>query len=130
MMNYKKAVIMVGAILLIVGAPLIIYDGLHGNFIRDYLMEKQVKNYLISKGYEVKDISSIEADYNMKLNTKKVKGTFAIVVFKDEPEEKYRYIKMRKSGDIHQECSYYDENTGAYENDFTKKRKHMLKNCY
>ena len=66
----------------------------------------------------------------MKLNTRKVKGTAAFVSFKDEPKEKYLYIQMRKTGDIRQECSYYSDDTKAYEVDYTDNRKHMIKDCY
>ena len=108
---------------------MIIYDALHGNFIRDYLMEKQVKEHLLGKGYTEEDFLSIEAEYSMKLNTNRMKSTFYIA-FKDEPNEKYVYVQWRETGEIQQECSYYSEDTGAYEVKYTEKRKHMIKNCF
>jgi hypothetical protein len=109
---------------------MIIYDALHGNFIRDYLMEKQVKEHSRGNRYTEEDILSIEAEYSMKLNTNRMKGTFANVVFKDEPNEKYVYVQWRETVKIQQECSYYSEDTGAYEVKYTEERKHMIENCY
>jgi hypothetical protein len=126
----KKMLLVIVLICLFVGIPVFFYDALHGNIVRDYLMEKQVKEYLIAEGYKKDEILSVEAEYNMKLNTKKVKGTAAKVLFKDEPEDKYLYIQMRKTGDIRQECMYYSEDTKAYEVDYTEERKHMVRDCY
>jgi uncharacterized protein YxeA len=126
----KKLIIIVVISLVVVGVPMFIYDALHGNFIKDYLMEKQVKEHLVGNGYTEEDLLSVEAEYNMKFNTNRIKGTFAYVVFKDEPKEKYVYVKWRETGKIQQECSYYSEDTGAYEVKYTEERKHMIKDCY
>ncbi|WP_369899695.1 DUF3139 domain-containing protein [Bacillus manliponensis] len=109
---------------------LIIYDGLYGNFIRNYLMEKRTEQYLINKGYKREDILSIEATYSMKFNTDYMNGTIAYVSFKDEPKEKYLYVQWRKSGKVQQECSYYNEDSNAVEVEYTKERKHMVEGCY
>ncbi|QWC25153.1 DUF3139 domain-containing protein (plasmid) [Bacillus haikouensis] len=130
MKKSKKLIIIVVISLVVVGVPMFIYDALHGNFIKDYLMEKQVKEHLVGNGYTEEDLLSVEAEYNMKFNTNRIKGTFAYVVFNDEPKEKYVYVKWRETGKIQQECSYYSEDTGAYEVKYTEERKHMIKDCY
>ena len=128
MKKHKKTIMIIAIVM--IGVPLFLYDGLHGNFIRDYLMEKRVKEHLLSEGFQNEEIASIEAKYNMKMNTDRVKGTVADVVFKDEPEEVYLYIELRKSGEIRQECSYYNEDTNAIEVEYTKERKYMKEDCY
>ncbi|NQD67149.1 DUF3139 domain-containing protein [Bacillus haikouensis] len=130
MKKYNKPIIIALICFVVVGIPMFIYDAFHGNFIRDYLMEKQVKEYLTGNGYTEEGILSIEAEYNMKFNTNRIKGTFAYVVFKDEPKEKYVYVQWRETGKVQQECSYYSEDTGAFEAKYTQTRKHMIKNCY
>ncbi|WP_406686505.1 DUF3139 domain-containing protein [Rossellomorea vietnamensis] len=130
MKKYIKPIIIVLICFVVVGVPMFIYDALHGNFIRDYLMEKQVKEHLLGNGYTEEDLLSIEAEYSMKLNTNRIKGTFAYIIFKDEPKEKYVYMQWRETGKIQQECSYYSEDTGAYEVKYTEERKHMIKNCF
>jgi flagellar basal body-associated protein FliL len=128
--NKKLIIILVICLVVVVGVPIFIYDALHGNFIRDYSMENQVKEHLVLNGYTEEDVLSIEAEYNMKFNTNRIKGTFAYVVFKDEPKEKYVYVQWRETGKVQQECSYYSEDTGAYEVKYTEERKHMIQNCY
>ncbi|WP_243387030.1 DUF3139 domain-containing protein [Bacillus kexueae] len=130
MKKYKKPIVMTLLCMIVVGIPMFIYDALQGNFIRNYLMEKQVKEHLIESGYTEEDLLSIEATYNMKYNTDTIKGTVAYVVFQDEPEEEYMYVQLRESGEVQQHCIYYSEETEAYEVDFTEERKHMIRNCY
>lgn len=116
-------------ILLIVFAFLAIYTAINGNPVSDFLMERETKAFLLKQGYKEKEILSIEASYNLKRNTERIKGTNAYVTFEDEPNERYLYIQWRESKQIQQHCEYYNEQTQSWEQDFTEKRKHMDKSC-
>lgn len=116
-------------ILLVIVIFLVIYTAINGNPISDYFMERETKAFLLKQGYKEKDIAHIEATYNPKQNTERIKGTIANVTFEDEPKESYLYIQWRETNQVQQHCEYYDEQTKSWETDFTEKRKHMDKNC-
>jgi glycyl-tRNA synthetase alpha subunit len=115
--------------LIVLSILLGVYAAFNGNPISHYLMEKATMNYLLEQGYHEEEIAEIEATYNMKRNTERIKGTVAYVKFKDEPNEQYEYIQWRKSGKIQQSCYYFDEASNAFETKYTEERKHMEKSC-
>lgn len=120
--------------IIFVGVPLaiffFIYDGVKGNPIRSLLMENATKEHLLKSGYSPDDWLEVEGVYEKFSNTNMTNGTVAYVVFKDEPEEKYKYIQLRKTGEIKQSCEYVNKDTHAIEVEYTEKRKHMVKDCY
>lgn len=127
--NIKRLIVII-FLLVFIGVPLLIYDGLKGNPVRSLLMENATKEYLLRAGYNADDWLQIDAHYDMKWNTGAIKGTVANVIFKDEPEEKYLYVQWRDSGEIQQSCEYFNKDTNAYEVEYTEKRIHMVKDCY
>ncbi|MGG3641299.1 HincII family type II restriction endonuclease [Bacillus gobiensis] len=129
MKKKKRTIVLSVSILALLGIFLVVYTAINGNPISDYLMKRETKAYLLEQGYTEKEISNIEATYNLKHNTGRIKGTIAYVIFKDDPEERYLYIQWRETKQIQQHCEYYDEQTKAWEKDYTEKRKHMDKKC-
>ncbi|MEU3454093.1 hypothetical protein ABZ671_10875 [Micromonospora sp. NPDC006766] len=109
------------------GVPLVAYDAFYGNPVRSMWMENATEKHLLNLGYGSDELLDVEAFYSMKKDAG-IKRTRAYVIFRDEPEEKYVYVQ-REGGQIQQGCSYFDENTGAVESDYTEKRKHMVKDC-
>jgi alanine racemase len=124
----KKTAFIAAGLLVLLGV-FVVYSSLHGNFISDYFMKRDVETVLKNNGYKGQDIQSIEVFYEMKRNTNQIKGTVAHVTFKDEPNEKYIYIQWRNSKKIQQHCEYYDKSLGAYVDTYTAKRKHMDEGC-
>ncbi|CAM4249217.1 hypothetical protein BAMA_06540 [Bacillus manliponensis] len=129
-MKRYRTWIIVSIVFFVLSIVLVMYDGIHGNFIRDYMMERRTEEHLMNEGYKKEEIASIEATYNMKFNTGDINGTIAYVIFQDEPKEKYLYVQWRDSREIQQKCDYYNEDTNAVEVEYTEERKYMVKDCY
>lgn len=83
---------------------------------------------LLKLGYNSDELLEVKAFYSMKKDAG-IKRTRAYVIFNDEPEEKYVYIQTEKNREIQQSCSYFNKDTNAFENEYTKKRKRMVKDC-
>jgi len=129
MKKYIKPLLITLFFFIIIGIPLAIYDGLKGNPIRSWLMVNATKEHLLNEGYKEEEILEIDATYNMKRNTERIKGTIAYVTFQDEPNEEYVYVQLRDSDEIKQSCEYFNRDTNAYEVEYTEDRKHMIKGC-
>jgi hypothetical protein len=112
----------------IIAVPFLFYDAFYGNPIRSLFMENATKDNLYNVGYHSDDLLEVKAFYSMKKDAG-IKRTRAYVIFKDEPEETYVYIQEEKNGDIQQSCSHLNKDIDAYENEYTAKRKHMVKDC-
>ncbi|WP_379968024.1 DUF3139 domain-containing protein [Ectobacillus sp. sgz5001026] len=127
-----KKFIFITIVIVITGMAILsttIYFALHGNPISQYVMVKNTKQYLIAKGYKESELDSITASYSIKRNTNRIKGTIAYVVFKNEPNIKYQYIKWRNFGEIQQHCEHYNEKTRTYEVKGTEQLKNIEANC-
>ncbi|MBA9029320.1 DUF3139 domain-containing protein [Peribacillus huizhouensis] len=127
-MKKTKRLILLLFIGVIIGGPFLVYDILYGNPIRSLLMENATKKHLLKLGYNSDELLEVKTFYSMKKDTG-IKRTRARVIFKDEPEEKYVYIRYEKNREIQQGCSYFNTDTNAYENEYTEKRKHMVRDC-
>ncbi|MFJ7734390.1 DUF3139 domain-containing protein [Lysinibacillus sp. NPDC097231] len=112
----------------IIAVPFLVYDGLYGNPIRSLFMENATKDHLYNVGYNSDELLEVKASHSMKKDAG-IKRTRAFVIFKDEPEETYVYIQQEKNGEIQQSCSHLNKDIDAYENEYTEKRKHMVKDC-
>lgn len=113
---------------IVIGTPLFFYDALNGNPIRSILMENATKKHLMNHGYHVDDLLDVKAYYSLKKDNS-IKRTRAFVIFKDEPDQKYVYIQQQQNGEIQQSCSYFNQETDAYDSHYTDKRKHMVQDC-
>ena len=112
----------------IIGWPFLVYDVFYGNSIRSLIMENATKKHLLKLGYNSDELLEVKAFYSMKKDAG-IKRTRAYVIFKDEPEEKYVYIQTEKNREIQQSCSYFNKVTNAFESEYTKKRKYVVKDC-
>ncbi|MCH5584689.1 DUF3139 domain-containing protein [Shimazuella sp. AN120528] len=65
----------------------------------------EVKNMLHQKGVKDSEISSLKTDYNWKTDQ-----YITSVTYKDEPKASYKYSAYGDSGEIVQDCDYYDQN--------------------
>ncbi|WP_028391185.1 DUF3139 domain-containing protein [Bacillus cihuensis] len=127
-MKKTKRLILLLFIGVIIGGPFLVYDIFYGNPSRSLLMENATKKHLLKLGYNSDELLEVKTFYSMKKDTG-IKRTRARVIFKDEPEEKYVYIQYEKNREIQQGCSYFNTDTNAYENEYTEKRKHMVRDC-
>ncbi|CAG9611347.1 hypothetical protein BACCIP111899_00519 [Bacillus rhizoplanae] len=127
-----KKIIVISLLSIVAAIAVLFYVAFNGNPISKYVMERDTRLYLEKKGYKKDEILSIESTYNMKRNTDCIEGTITKVVFKDEQNVTYIYVKHRKDNRILQHCEYYNHDTGTWEVwevEFNSKRKHMERTC-
>ncbi|RNA68619.1 DUF3139 domain-containing protein [Alteribacter keqinensis] len=111
-MNSKPSamftMILVALFLLI--PPLIVFLHSTGNPITNNQIEQDILAYLEERGYSESDITSYKQIRNAddSLNTHR---TRLKVVFEDEPDHGYVYVKM-ESGDVQQLCTVRRLNSG------------------
>jgi hypothetical protein len=91
-----------------------LYSSFFGNPITKYQIVSATKEYLIGRGFDQKDIISIQSDYYFKRNSNSMSGVVAYVVFKDEPTIQYTFVQWKRTKEIQQHCIYYDLNSKSY----------------
>jgi Protein of unknown function (DUF3139) len=106
-----------------------VYSSFFGNPITKYQIVSATNEYLHERGYDQKDIISIESDYHFKRNSDNISGVVSYVVFKDEPTIQYTFVQWKRTKEIQQHCTYYDLNSKSYKWYHTEQLMNFDSNC-